>query len=48
MVRGEEALTEEEVVLSKEEIRAMAALYASECYFATNQLAVRPRVGNDA
>ena len=37
---GAETLGEEEVQLSKEDVLAMAALYTSECYFATQRLAV--------
>lgn len=48
LVRDEEPLREEEVALSKAEIRVMAALYASECYFATRRLDVRPRAGGHA
>lgn len=39
-VASVETLGEEEVPLSKEDALAMAALYASECYYATQRLAV--------
>lgn len=47
LARGDEPLVEEEVALSKAEIRVMTALYASECFFATRQLDVRLCAGHD-